>query len=132
MSEVQELYKNAPLFKTLINNSMMSLTKCFFELTAYMKSDEEFGEFWQMLYDEYSLSKEMILEVTQMTTLMEKEQRTKKSIQIRNEIVLPLLLVQHFALQMINSRADIDNQSVYEKIVVRSLYGNINASRNSA
>jgi len=74
----------------------------------------------------------MILELTQMSTLMETEQRSKKSIQIRNKIVLPLLLIQPYVLQMINSGTDTDNQEVYEKLVVRSLYGNINASRNSA
>jgi len=132
ITELQDLYKNAPLFKTLIDNSMMSLTKCYFELTSYMKSNEEFGEFWEMLYEEYLLSKKMILAITQMSTLMENEQRSKKSIQIRDEIVRPLLLIQHYALQMINSGTDIGNQEVYEKLVVRSLYGNINASRNSA
>ena len=132
IEDLQQLYSNAPLFKTLIDNSMMSLTKCYFELTSYMKSNEEFGEFWEMLYEEYLLSKQMILKITQMSTLMDKEQMSKKSIMIRDEIVRPLLLIQHYALQMINSGSDAKNQEVYEKLVVRSLYGNINASRNSA
>ena len=132
MEEMQQLYIKVPLFKTLIDNSMMSLTKCFFELTSYMSNNEEFGEFWNMLYQEYSLSKNMILELTQMSELMETEQRSKQSIQIRNEIVRPLLIIQHYALQMLNSGADPENMEVYEKLVVRSLYGNINASRNSA
>lgn len=132
MTEVQALYKTTPLFKTLIDNSMMSLTKCFFELTSYMKKNEVFGEFWTMLYDEYCLSKAMILEVTQLSALMENEKRSKSSIQVRDKIVSPLLLIQHYALQMLNSGTDPDNDEVYEKLVVRSLYGNINASRNSA
>lgn len=132
MEELQQLYIKVPLFKTLIDNSMMSLTKCFFELTSYMSNNEEFGEFWNMLYQEYSLSKNMILELTQMSELMETEQRSKQSIQIRNEIVRPLLIIQHYALQMLNSGADPENMEIYEKLVVRSLYGNINASRNSA
>ena len=132
MEEMQNLYQEVPLFKTLIDNSMMSLTKCFFELTSYMSKNPEYGPFWNMLYDEYTLSKNMILELTQMSELMETEQRSKQSIQIRNEIVRPLLLIQHYALQMINSGADPENLEIYEKLVVRSLYGNINASRNSA
>ncbi|MCL4162954.1 UNVERIFIED_CONTAM: hypothetical protein GTU68_055056, partial [Idotea baltica] len=132
LADLQALYCDAPLFKTLIDNSMMSLTKCFFELTSYMKSNEEFREFWEMLFAEYSLSKEMILKTTQMSTLMEKEKRSKESIMIRDEIVSPLLLVQHYALQVLNAGSDPENQKMYEKLVVRSLYGNINASRNSA
>jgi phosphoenolpyruvate carboxylase len=33
---------------------MMSLAKSFFPLTAYMKKDPEFGEFFkQIIYDEF-------------------------------------------------------------------------------
>jgi len=132
MEELQKFYSSVPLFKTLIDNCMMSLTKCFFELTSYMKSDDEFGAFWQFLNDEYLLSSEMILKVTHLSELMETELRSKNSIDIREEIVTPLLLIQHYALQMLNLNKDEKNNEIYEKLVVRSLYGNINASRNSA
>ena len=132
LEELQDFYTSVPLFKTLIDNCMMSLTKCSFELTSYMKSNKEYGEFWAVLYDEYSLSKEMILKITNLSELMETELRSKKSIEIREEIVRPLLLIQHYALQMINTKGDEKNNDLYEKLVVRSLYGNINASRNSA
>jgi phosphoenolpyruvate carboxylase len=41
-----------------------------------------------------------------------------------------LLVIQQYALQKIEENAS--NKETYEKIVERSLYGNINASRNSA
>ena len=132
LKELQDFYKGVPLFKTLIDNCMMSLTKCSFELTSYMKSDAEYGEFWKVLHDEYSLSIEMILKITQLSELMETESRSKESIEIREEIVRPLLLIQHYALLMLNLKVDEKNNKYYEKLVVRSLYGNINASRNSA
>lgn len=130
--KLQDFYSTVPLFKTLIDNCMMSLTKCSFELTAYMKTDKEYGEFWQVLHNEYLLSREMILKITQLSKLMENESRSKESIEIREEIVRPLLLIQHYALQMLNLKLDEKNSAHYEKLVVRSLYGNINASRNSA
>jgi len=43
--KVQDLYKNSLFFKTLLENSMMSLAKSFFPLTAYMRKDPEFGSF---------------------------------------------------------------------------------------
>jgi len=49
---------------------------------------------------------------------------------MRENIVLPLLVIQQYALQKISEGSDY--KELYEKIVVRSLYGNINASRNSA
>ena len=51
-------------------------------------------------------------------------------IEIRERIVLPLLTIQQYALQKIECQSE--HKAPYEKMVLRSLYGNINASRNSA
>jgi phosphoenolpyruvate carboxylase len=61
----------------------------------------------------------------------------KASIQMRENIVLPLLAIQQYALIKIKelNKEKIPNEVlilVYEKIVTRSLFGNTNASRNSA
>ncbi len=61
LRELKKMYKEVPFFKALMHNSMMSLTKCYFELTSYMKEDAKYGEFWNILYNEYLLSKEMLL-----------------------------------------------------------------------
>jgi phosphoenolpyruvate carboxylase len=50
---------------------------------------------------------------------------------------LPLLTIQQYALKKIQelkkaSPTDNAQIEIYEKIVMRSLFGNINASRNSA
>ena len=132
LEEVRKLYNESPFFATLIDNCMMSLTKCLFSLTSYMKDSEEFGAFWNYLYDEYQSSKKMILEITGMRELMENEQRSRASIRIREEIVLPLILVQNYALQVIQEGKELEDMESYKKLVHRSLYGNINASRNSA
>jgi phosphoenolpyruvate carboxylase len=132
IEEVKALYKDSPFFATLVDNCMMSLTKCLFSLTAYMQKNEEFGPFWTYLYNEYELSKNMVLEITGLNELMENEKRRKQSIEIREEIVLPLILVQNYALQMIQEGNEPENEEVYKKLIKRSLYGNINASRNSA
>jgi phosphoenolpyruvate carboxylase len=94
-----------------------------------MKDDTEYGEFWNLLYEEYKLSKEMLICISGYNILLEEEPLTWESIKIREKIVLPLLLIQQYALQKISM--GITNMELYEKIVIRSLYGNINASRNS-
>jgi phosphoenolpyruvate carboxylase len=134
--ELKKLYNRSPFFRTLISNSMMSLTKSFFKLTSYMKEDPEFGEFWTIIYEEYKLSKKMILRLSGFKELMENEPANKASIQTREKIVLPLITIQQYALRKIKdiergkfTKKDLD---VYEKMVTRSLFGNINASRNSA
>ncbi|WP_289061912.1 phosphoenolpyruvate carboxylase [uncultured Zobellia sp.] len=130
MSELKKLYKEVPFFKALMSNSMMSLSKCYFELTSYMKQDEEYGAFWNILHEEYQLSKKMLLQISGSKILMENEAVSRESIKIRENIVLPLLVIQQFALQKIGKETSFKDE--YEKIVTRSLYGNINASRNSA
>ena len=135
--KVQDLYYNSLFFKTLLENSMMSITKSFFPLTAYMKNDPEFGEFWQIIYDEFLESKRLLLKIAGHKELMENYPDGKASIQIRERIVLPLLTIQQYALLRINelNKESAPNENlikVYEKIVMRSLFGNTNASRNSA
>ena len=135
-NDLKKLYKRSSFFRTLISNSMMSLTKSFFKLTSYMKNDPEYGEFWTLIYEEYKLSKSMILKLSGFKELMENEPANKASIQTRERIVLPLITIQQYALRKIKdiergvvSKKDLNT---YEKMVTRSLFGNINASRNSA
>ena len=134
--EIIEFYNTSDFFKTLLENSMMSLTKSFFELTAYMADDAEFGEFWKLIFEEYKTTKRLLLKLTGHKELMENFPVGKASIEIREKIVLPLLTIQQFALKQIqelqNSEGNKEKIAVYEKIVMRSLFGNINASRNSA
>ena len=136
IKDVKLLYEEVPFFRALVSNSMMSLTKSFFELTSYMSKDEEFGEFWKIIHDEYILTKKMLLKISNFKELMENEPANKLSIQTRENVVMPLITIQQFALQIVKEieSGEIDDKriSVYEKIITRSLYGNINASRNSA
>ncbi|GAB4507142.1 MAG: phosphoenolpyruvate carboxylase [Allomuricauda sp.] len=130
LSEVKKLYKDVPFFRALMHNSMMSLAKSNFNLTGYMKEDPEFGDFWNILHDEFQLSKKMLLQISGDKMLMEDEAVSRESVKIREKIVLPLLVIQQNALYHITQNSEY--KELYEKIVTRSLYGNINASRNSA
>ncbi len=135
--KVEQLYNNSKFFKTLLENSMMSLTKSFFDLTKYMSEDAEFGEFWTIIYKEYITTKRLLLKLTGYQELMQNEPSGKASIEVRESIVLPLLTIQQYALKKIQQLEkedikDTEQLEIFEKIVTRSLFGNINASRNSA
>lgn len=130
LNEVKKLYKEVPFFRALMHNSMMSLAKTNFNLTSYMKEDPEFGEFWNILHDEFELSQKMLLQISGLKILMEDEEVSRESVKIREKIVLPLLVIQQNALYHVTQNSEY--KELYEKIVTRSLYGNINASRNSA
>mgnify|MGYP003138467418 FL=1 len=134
--KVESLYANSAFFRTLLENSMMSLSKSFFPLTAYMKEDPEFGSFWELIHNEYERSKKLVLKVTGYEELMEDSKAMRASIAVREKIVLPLLTIQQYALREIQKlkkeNSDPKLIETYEKMVTRSLFGNINAARNSA
>jgi len=137
LNKVKKLYKESSFFKTLIENSMMSLSKSFLDLTKYMSNDKEYGDFWNIIYDEYNNTLDMLYKLTGSKKLMKEEPAGKLSIEARESIVLPLLTIQQHALKKLQKlkKDPIKNSDeivIYDKIVTRSLFGNINASRNSA
>ena len=105
-------------------------------MTAYMKNDPQYGEFWLLIYNEYKLTKKLILRLSGFDSLMQNEPANKASIQTREKIVLPLITIQQYALKKIkdieNGKHSKKDLALFEKMVTRSLFGNINASRNSA
>lgn len=132
MPDLQKLYKRSLYFKTLVQNSMMSMIKCNFTLTSYMKENDKYSDFWNILNDEYLLTCKLLLEVAQQKVLMEKEEINRLSVLCREKIMLPLLIIQQFSLQKIHEVDKDEERLIYEKMLVRTLYGIINASRSSA
>jgi phosphoenolpyruvate carboxylase len=134
MPEIKKLYHQSLFFRTLLANSMMSLTKSYFPATAYLSKDKEFGEFWKKLYQEYKLSVEMILEVSGLKELMDNNPVNRDSVKLRERIVLPLITIQQFAIQQLRD-ADQSEKAFtkhYRNLVLRCMFGIINAARNSA
>ena len=132
LSQLQKLYSNSLYFKTLMQNSMMALQKSYFALTSYMKKDAVYGEFWEMLFEEYETSVRTMLLVSGQSELMDSDPINMLSVQYRESIILPLLAIQQYALQRVEEAKTDEESVIFEKMVTRSLFGNINASRNSA
>lgn len=131
---LKDLYRNSLFFRTLLGNSMMSLTKTNFQATAYMSKDVEFGEFWKKMYTEYELAKTEVLEVTGLDELMESNPNIRDSVKLRERIVLPLIAIQQFALMNLRHPTEETkaNEMSFRRITIRCMFGIINAARNSA
>ena len=130
IGEVQELYKNSLFFRTLLGNSMQSLNKCFYPATSYLKGDKSYGQFWEIMFKEYNKSIEKLKEVAEMDELMGDNQVSKRSIAIREKIVLPLITIQQYAIQIMLETGE--NTELLQKLILRSMFGIINAARNAA
>jgi phosphoenolpyruvate carboxylase len=133
-SALQTLYQRSLFFRTLVENAMMSLSKSFFPLTAYMRKDKKFGKFWQQLAAEAALTKKLLLEISGQSQLLENDALNRESIKLREEIVLPLLIIQQFAMMRHSELITKDSAAamVYQKMIIKALAANTNASRNSA
>ncbi|HYF70546.1 MAG TPA: phosphoenolpyruvate carboxylase [Ohtaekwangia sp.] len=134
MKEIKHLFKSSLFFRTLLSNSMMSLSKSYFPATAYLGKDKDFGEFWNIMHAEYKLSTSMILEVSGFSELMENTPVNRDSVKLRERIVLPLITIQQFALHQLRNldAKNKEHEKHYRKLVVRCMFGIINAARNSA
>ncbi len=131
--EVQELYDTSGMFKTIIDNCMMSMTKSNFDITSYLSKDETFGDFWRMLRSEYDTTKTYILKLSRTKKLMEQYPVDRNSIATRERIVLPLLVIQHYAIRKLKELNEQDPAyEVYSKLITRTVYGVVNAGRNLA
>ncbi|MEX2564651.1 MAG: phosphoenolpyruvate carboxylase [Cyclobacteriaceae bacterium] len=130
LKEVQQLYKDSLFFRSLLGNSMQSLAKSFYPATAYLKENETFSGFWDLMYGEYQRSLSNILKVAGMTNLLEDSPLSRESIAIREKIVLPLITIQQYAIQTILDRGKED--AALQKLILRTMFGIINAARNAA
>lgn len=134
IQKMKSFYEDSLFFRTLLGNSMMSLTKSYYEATTYLGKDEEFGEFWKKMFAEFELSHKQVLEVSGQKGLMENNPAIRDSVRLRERIVLPLIAIQQFALMNIRTLDDKNKvyESRYRNLIIRCMFGIINAARNSA
>jgi phosphoenolpyruvate carboxylase len=130
--EVQSLFNNIGFFKTLIDNSMMSMVKSSFAITKYIDKNPEYTEIWNLIKEEFKLTTQLYLELSNTKSLMENDTVAKHSILLRDRIVLPLLTIQQYALCRVQEPTINANlKASYEKLLTRTMFGVINAARNS-
>ncbi len=128
--EAKALYSESLFFRALLGNSMQSLAKSFYKATAYLKDNNTYSDFWKLMFMEYKRTIKMLLEVSGMEELLQDNQVSKASIGIREKIVLPLITIQQYAIQTMLETGEED--PVLQKLILRTMFGIINAARNAA
>ncbi len=132
-SEMRRLYQHSLFFRTLLENSMQSLSKSNFDVTRYIGESPQFGEFWHMLNDEYERTLSTLKEISGERDLLAENIASKHSIKLREDIVLPLITIQQFGLQQLQSEnLSPEAYETYRNLVLRAMFGIINAARNAA
>lgn len=133
---VRQLYQHSLFFKTLMDNCEMAMKKCYFPLTAHLADDPRFGPIWNRIHSEYELTRRYLLQLSGSNELMSGYPVEQLSVQMRERIVLPLTTIQQYAMTRIRAleaqMAPAAEKEIFEKLVIRSSFGIINAGRNSA
>ena len=131
LEEAAILYREQPLFAALIENSMQSMRKNF-SLTAHLEEDLRFGDLWKNVRKEFEQTRDLLLRITGQAELMERSPAIAESIDLRESIILPLLVIQQAALQWLDGQGTPPAEpAVLEKLVVRTMFGIVNAGRNA-
>lgn len=128
----KSLYDFSRFFRTLVGNSQMVLEKSNFELSDYISNDDDYKALYVDIRREYEISREMLLKVSEANDLMDTNPKDKLSVDLRENITLPLVVIQKYALQKMNEDISEAEKEIYQSMIVRCSFGIINASRNSA
>ncbi len=132
-TDLQNLYRRSLFLRTLVENSMQSLRKSNFDVTRYLSEHPQFGPFWHKLQDEYDRTYGALLDLSGQKEILAQNLNSRASIKLREDIVLPLIAIQQFALQHLqNEKVPADMLEIYRKLVLRAMFGIINAARNAA
>ena len=125
------LFEHSLFFRTMVENAMQSLSKTSFDLTAFLESHPRFGEFWRRLRDEARRTGETFERLSTNASSPVANPSALESIRTRERMILPVLVIQQYALAMLRDEPPAEIAAVLEKIVIKSLAPSINASRNA-
>ena len=135
--ELMRLYRDSRFFRALLDNAAMSLLKSRFDVSAHLARDPRIGSLWQRIRDEAATVERCILRISHQPCLLSNDPLVRASIELREEIVLPLLIIVHAAFARYNEHrllGKLDSKSAVEarRMALKGIAAVINATRNAA
>jgi len=107
---LREMYQGWLLFKTMIDNTEMSLIKADMEIAALyvdLVPDKEMGRhFFGIIHDEYKRTQDAVLSISGHINLLDAEPITQNAVLVRNPYVDPLNYIQVEMLRRLRSLTD--------------------------
>ena len=111
---LQAMYDGWSFFRTLLNNTEMSLLKADMDISAlYVDLVPDKGlaaEIFQIIRSEYELTCERVLGISRHSHLLELEPVTQQAVQLRNPYVDPLNYIQVETLRRLRSLNDLEGE----------------------
>lgn len=115
LDRLKAMYANWPFFQALVDNVQMALAKADLIIAReYLKlvQDQEAGErIFRQIEEEYSLTKEKILQITGQQELLDHVPVIQESIRLRNPYVDPLSFIQVHLLKEWRNRQETNEEA---------------------
>ena len=134
---LKEMYEGWPFFKTLLNNTEMSLLKADMRISALyvdLVPDKKLAnEIFSLIRDEYECTLEAVLSISGHQTLLELEPATRQAVHLRNPYVDPLNYIQVETLRRLRSLTDHDasQANALHEIMALTINGIASGLRNT-
>ena len=110
---LQEMYDGWLFFRTLLNNSEISLLKADMDISALyvdlVPNKKLADEIFNSIRSEYERTRELVLKVSRHEALLELEATTQQAVQLRNPYVDPLNYIQVDVLRRLRALPDLDS-----------------------
>lgn len=111
---LQEMYDGWLFFRTLLNNSEISLLKADMDISALyvnlVPNKKLADEIFNSIRTEYEHTRDSVLKISRHQSLLELEPVTKQAVQLRNPYVDPLNYIQVETLQRLRALSDPDGK----------------------
>lgn len=115
LERLQTMYHQWPFFQSLIDNLQMALAKADLfiarEYLRLVKNEQAGKRIFQLIEEEYQLTKQKVLEITEQKELLDQVPVIKESIRLRNPYVDPLNFIQVYLLEEWRSQKPDDKQA---------------------
>lgn len=135
--ELQQLYRDSRFFRTLLDNAAMSLLKSRFDLHDHLAGDARFAPLYCKMKQEAERSQRCILRISRHAQLLANDPLNRRSIEARERIVLPLLVIVQAAYRAYlqherEGSAETPEALRLRKLSLKGIAAIINATRNAA
>lgn len=131
LKELQEMYKGWPFFHSLLSNVDMVLSKSNMEIAreyASICDDEETKKVFDIIYQEWKLTKKVILQIEDHDELLAEAPILKQSLDYR----MPYFnILNYIQIEMIKRGREDEIQGVYQSIIPITINGVASGLRNS-
>jgi phosphoenolpyruvate carboxylase len=126
LAQLRTMYQRWPFFTTVLDNVQVGLCKADMDIAslyAQLTSREIQAAIFAEIRQEFERTKELVLQVTESTELLAKEQWLQRSIKLRNPYVDPLNCIQVALLRHLRSQPNPDTLEQLQQAILLSVNG---------